>query len=223
MLTTPITTPYFQSRVLSLLSSHLAKSYNASTSSLPSSQEQLAPIIPPLSPVDTPLTPSDTISQLLGVASPWIDLCSPDPLIANISRQVLNLEIAYAAFCGVGNVIIHGPKLNIGQSYTDGLANYARAVLEALNVGSYLQISVMLPIVYGRESDGDDEIGSLDSLAREEYSKTADSGTDKHELFASWDAWNIIRTVCKYHSRLFVGKHLEICSTEITKAENDCF
>ncbi|KAI9722059.1 MAG: hypothetical protein M1812_002019 [Candelaria pacifica] len=205
MLTTPITTPYFHSRVLSLLSSN---SYQSSTVSLDSLQNQQAPILPPLSPVDTPLTPSDTISQLLAVASPWIDLCSPDPLIANISRQVLNLEIAYAAFCGVGNVIIHGPKTRRGQTYAGGLAVYARAILEALNVGSYLQIQILLPIADSHALDEDDEMGSLGPLAREEYMKKKDNGTDKHELFASWDAWHVIRTVCKYHSRLFVALSL---------------
>ncbi|KAI9703772.1 MAG: methyltransferase protein [Candelina mexicana] len=207
MLTTPITTPYFNSRVLSLLSSHLAQSYNSSTSSLASPREQRLPIVPPLSPVDTTLTPSDTISQLVAVASPWIDICSPDPLVANVSQQVLNLEIAYAAFCGVGNVIIHGPHLRNGQTST-GLAVYARAVLEALNVGSYLQVQILLPISYSQDFDGDDEIGSLVPFAREKYIKANDYGTDKHELFASWDAWHVIRTVCKYHSRLFVALSL---------------
>src|SRR5690349_5070711 len=111
MLTSPITSPHFHSRVFTLVSSYLSElsqlesSEKHSTSSIPP-----APIIPPLDPVDTPLTPSDTLSQIIAYSSPWIDLCSPDPLIANISRQVLNIEIAYASFCGVGHIIIPGPR-----------------------------------------------------------------------------------------------------------------
>src|ERR1700709_1594485 len=132
MLTSPITSPHFHSRVLTLISSHLSElslfecSQNALNKNLPP-----APIIPPPTPVDTPLTPGDTVSQLIAYSSPWIDLCSPDPLISNISRQVLNIEIAYASFCGVGNVIIPGPRTySSGATSNDGLIQYARAIQE---------------------------------------------------------------------------------------------
>jgi hypothetical protein len=29
----------------------------------------------------------------------------------------------------------------------------------------------------------------------------------KIDLFGTWDAWDAIRKMCKYHSRLFVGKN----------------
>ncbi|RAL67086.1 hypothetical protein DID88_007866 [Monilinia fructigena] len=133
MLTSPITSPHFHSR-------------RCAKQSYPP-----APIIPPLNPVDTPLTPSDTVSQLIGYSSPWIDLCSPDPLIANISRQVLNIEIAYASFCGVGNVVIPGPRTYSGGSGDNiGLAQYARAIQEALAIASYINIAIHFPM-YGPE------------------------------------------------------------------------
>src|SRR5438034_11778787 len=109
MVTTPITTPHFHSRVLTLLSSHLSKlqppTFDRSRT-LASSHNTSPLIIPPLSPGDSPLTPDESISHLVAVSSSWIDLCSPDPLIADVSRQVLMLEIAYAAFCGVSFAII---------------------------------------------------------------------------------------------------------------------
>ena len=88
MLTTPITTPHFQSRVQALISSYVGRS---GTDGI---EEYIPiPVIPALTPADSPLTPHDSISQLLAVTSPWIDLCSPDPVIANISLQVFNLFI----------------------------------------------------------------------------------------------------------------------------------
>jgi protein arginine N-methyltransferase 5 len=206
MLTSPITTPYFHSRVLALLSSHLALVEAAED---PSNKfTPPAPIIPPLSPVDTPLTPGDTVSQLIAYSSPWIDLCSTDPLIASISRQVLNIEIAYASFCGVGNIIIPGPRTYGGDS-TDsyGLTQYARAIQEALTIGSYIQMAIHLPM-YGQD-ESKDTTGDLLPFARD-YNSTGKAKASKDvDLYETWDAWNLIRSVCKYNSRLSVGKNIQ--------------
>lgn len=202
MLTSPITSPHFHSRVLTLISSYLSEialveDSDDSTKNLPP-----APIIPPLDPVDTPLTPGDTVSQIIAYSSPWIDLCSADPLIANISRQVLNIEIAYASFCGVGNIIIPGPRsYTSGSTNNDGLVQYARAIQEALTIGSYIQMAIHVPM-YGNE-EPKDVTGDLKPFAGDYDSKTNEKEID---LFETWDAWNLIRTVCKYNSRLSVGK-----------------
>ncbi len=205
MLTTPITTPHFQSRVIAQLSNHLE--------ALRSHQSLPPPTLPELSPVDTPLTPGEVISQLLAVASPWIDLCSPDPLVYNISRQVLELEIAYAAFCGIGNIIIPGPKLHHGKLHGEGVTQYAHAIQEALAIGNYIQIQIWLPMIDHTDIDGEDVEGSLTPFAREEYiGAEEESKSRKTDIFGTWDAWNIIRSVCKHNARLFVGKDTEIHS-----------
>lgn len=202
MLTSPITSPHFHSRVLTLISTYLAD-----LASLDSSEEAAnipAPIIPPLSPFDTPLTPGDTVSQLIAYSSPWIDLCSPDPLIANISRQVLNIEIDYASFCGVGNVIIPGPRsYSSGSTDSDGLIQYARAIQEAITIGSYMQMAIHIPM-YGNE-EVKDMTGDLRALARDHDASLKKESKDT-DLYETWDAWNLIRSVCKYNSRLSVGK-----------------
>lgn len=212
MLTTPITTPYFHSRVLTLLSSHTSQSSSLEPHSSLSTSSTSAPLlIPPLGPSDTAITPNEAISQLLAVASPWIDLCSPDPMIQTISQQVLSLEIAYAAFCGVGNVIIAGPKLHHGRVHGDALVQYARAISEALSVAINLQVEILLPMTDQQGSGVDDSMGSLTRLARDEF--VGDMGKDtarKPDMYGSWDAWNVIRTVCKFNQRLFVGKHTEV-------------
>jgi protein arginine N-methyltransferase 5 len=200
MLTSPITTPYFHSQVLTLLSSHISK--------LESSGDDIpAPIIPPFNSVDTPLTPGDTVSQLVGYISPWIDLCSPDPLISNISRQVLMMEIAYAAFCGVGNVIIPGPRhYNNGRHTTSGLIQYARAIREALGIGSYVQMAIHLPMYDHGDPPMKEPIGDLSPFVRNDYSSEDSEEVKESDLYDTWDAWNTIRSVCQYNSRLSVGK-----------------
>ncbi|KAJ9648145.1 hypothetical protein H2199_001923 [Coniosporium tulheliwenetii] len=145
MLTTPITTSHFHSRVLTLLSSYQAE-IEAGT---------------PGSDLPMPL--------LLAVTSPWIDLASPDPVIASLSLQVFNQEIAYAAFCGVGNVIIQGPSLHSIYS-GQGLPQYARAIQEALDVGPYLNLQVLLPMTGDPSWDDSSAVmGHLGPFARSEY------------------------------------------------------
>jgi protein arginine N-methyltransferase 5 len=200
MLTTPITTPHFHASVLTLLTT-----YNQTHGEDAALNEDIPlPLIPALSPIDTPLTPGDNIAQMVAVTSPWIDLGSSDPVIAHLSRQVFNLEIAYAAFCGVINVVVQGPRL---QNGSEGLSQYARAIKEALSLGGYLQLHITTPMGDISES-ADEDMGHLARFARDAYNPAnGNPQTTKSDPFASWDAWNLIRTVCRYNQRLCVGKN----------------
>ncbi|KAL4821334.1 PRMT5 arginine-N-methyltransferase-domain-containing protein [Aspergillus spinulosporus] len=219
MLTTPITTPHFQSRVLSLLSSHLSniQAISQDDSGTLMTTDNIRPlVVPQLGPADTHLTPNEAMSQLIGVTSSWIDLCSPDPLIADLSRQVFMLEVAYAAFCGIGYLLIPGPKLHHKGMHSDGVMYYARAIQDALSLGPYIQFHIWLDMVDNQDLELD-EMGDLAPLAREEFFD-AEIEQPRIDLFGTWDAWDAIRRTCKYHSRLFVAlslpKHLPPMSVQ---------
>ncbi len=203
MLTTSITTPLFHSRVLALLANQLSELKDRPL-------EHPIPAVSSLSATDTAITPCKTISYLIGLASPWVDLSSPDPLVYNISRQVLELEISYAAFCGLNKVVLPGPKLQYGSSHGDGLVQYACAVQELLALNNFMQILIHLPMMYHPDQDGDDVEGSLSPFTRKEY--TEEGARSKHDFLGTWDAWHVIRSLCKYHARLFVGKNTFIDS-----------
>ncbi|KAF2202151.1 arginine N-methyltransferas-like protein [Delitschia confertaspora ATCC 74209] len=198
MLTSPITTPHFHASVLALMTS-----YNQAISETSDPNSQPLPLIPAFKPVDTPLAPSDTISQLVAYTSPWIDLGSPDPLISHLSRQVFNAEIAYAAFCGVITVVVQGPRLSSSSS----IAQYARAVKQALSVGGYLQVHIKMPMAGGSDSEGNGDMGDLSSFAREEF-VGKDEEQQSTDPLSAWDAWNVVRSVCNYHPRLSVALDL---------------
>ncbi|KAL4987695.1 PRMT5 arginine-N-methyltransferase-domain-containing protein [Aspergillus falconensis] len=219
MLTTPITTPHFHSRVLSLLSSHLSNIQAVSLNDPGTlmNTENIRPlVVPQLEPADTHLTPNEAMSQLVGVTSSWIDLCSPDPLIADLSRQVFMLEVAYAAFCGIGYLLIPGPKLHHKGMHSDGVMYYARAIQDAVSLGPYIQFHIWLGMVDNQDLELD-EMGDLAPLARGEFFDT-EIEQPKIDLFGTWDAWDAIRRTCKYHSRLFVAlslpKHLPPMSVQ---------
>ncbi|KAF4126365.1 type II protein arginine methyltransferase [Geosmithia morbida] len=203
--TTPITNDNFRSRVFELVEKHLATvkaagddNANITTPSVPD------PILPPLTPEDTSLFPSPAVNTYTGIISPWIDLCSPNRIISSISRQVLNLEINYANFCGVKSLVVQGPARDASKTGgNQGLAQYSRAVQEALKVGDRLTFLVHMPMY--REPGVATQAQLLSSL---DTTATPEEEAKEVDLFTSWDSWNHIRSVCEYDMRLFVSLRL---------------
>jgi hypothetical protein len=194
MLTAPISTPDFQSKVVAQVEEHLEK---LSQSEVPGNVPM--PLISPFTPKDTKLTPDDSNSALIAVVSSWIDLGSLDPLIANISLQVFNLEMAYAAFCGIQHVMLHGPLPG------SNVVQYARAVSESLGMGPYIHLNVLLPMVGELEHESGDGT-HLAELAKEQEIALPEEDDPSEDVFSSWDTWDTLRTMCNYDSRLSVGK-----------------
>ncbi|KAI8936187.1 hypothetical protein NX059_006621 [Plenodomus lindquistii] len=192
LLTSAITNDHFHTRVLGLLNSYTQNLSDAA-------QTQPLPLIPALDHPDTPLGPSDTIAQLVTFTSSWIDLSSPDPVIAHLSRQVFHLEIAYAAFCGATNVVVPGPRLMHGQN---GVSQFARSIKEALASAAYISLHVQLPMDGSRSSD-EYAMGDLGRFCRPEFAVSEES--KNITPWSAWEAWDIIRSICKYHSRLSVA------------------
>jgi len=213
MVTTPVTTPHFHSRVLTLLSSSLSRSGVDSGEDITQSRNASPVVIPPLVPADTPLTPNESISQIIAVTSSWTDLSSPDPIIADVSRQVLRLELAYAAFCGVTYVLVPGPRLR-GQGAVDTqVAQYARAILDGISQGPYMQLYIWLPMI-DHLDEQEDQMGDLAPFARQQFLDPDEAETQRLDIFGSWQAWDMIRSICKYPSRLCVGKHIDSSSLQ---------
>jgi type II protein arginine methyltransferase len=203
MLTTPITTPHFQSRVQALLST-----YHSELLGLDTDKDSLPlPLISALNPADSILTPSESVGQLIGVTSSWIDLCSPDRVIASLSLQVFNLEVAYAAFCGIQNVLVPGPFLPEGLVATAAVVQFARAIEEAHNVAPYINFQILLPMTPSNGGLPGLDSGHLSNYAIKPPGFQV-SVYYSHNQWATWEAWNLIRTVCKYHARVALGSNL---------------
>lgn len=193
-MTAPITNKHFHARVKDLVSQHLAKAKKGLASLADA-------VVPPLTPKDTSLFPSHAVTTYIAYASPWIDLASVDPAVASISRQVLNLEIAYANFCGVRSIIIPGPRRDASKNGgNQGLSQYARAVQEAMTIASRLNFIIHIPMY--REPGLEESVELLSTLSEvphPENSKDID-------IYSAWDSWHTVRSVCEYSMRLYVGK-----------------
>lgn len=202
-MTTPVTNEHFRSRVFDLVSAHLQTLDKAGEKATNSNTASRAdPILPPLTPEDTGLFPSPAVNTYMACVSPWIDLCSTNPIIAKISRQVLNLEVNYANFCGVKSIIVPGPLRDAAKGPgNQGLAQYSRAILESLTIGSRLSFLIHIPMY--REPISGEPVTTLSSLQPASDAKTAE---DEVDIFTTWDSWHHIRSVCNYSMRLSVGK-----------------
>jgi len=198
MLTAPITTTHFQSRVLTTLQAYVDGLANATSTATAVPM----PLVSPLTPQDTDLTPEGSNASFIAVTSSWIDLGSRDPLVAHVSRQVFNLEVAYAAFCGVSNILVYGP-LSSG-----GTVQHARAIQEALGLGPYLQLHMLLPMIGELEQDVSAEGAHLAELARSQYGVPGDEDEEGElDLYGAWEMWNTVQIMCKYTTRLSIGMH----------------
>lgn len=195
MLTFPITTPHFHSRVLSILSA----AFSASSGTTSNNPKPV--VVEPLSPLDSQLTPHESINSIIATTSTWIDLSSPDPIIADISRQVLRLELAYAAFCGVSYVLINGPRHAAGSD----IAAYARSILDGLDQGPYVQLYLWFP-THPDVTSTKEPVADLASFCRREYLQLSQHNENDSGPLQSWQAWDIVRTTCKYSTRLNVGE-----------------
>ncbi|KAI1164723.1 PRMT5 arginine-N-methyltransferase-domain-containing protein [Nemania serpens] len=194
--TTPITNAHFHGRIVKLVDESLSR---ASGEQKPGSRVE--PIVTPLTPEDTTLFPEVYTSGFIGYASPWIDLCSLNHVIASVSRQVLNLEVDYANFCGIRTIIVPGPRQDSAQTGSgQGIAQYARAIQEALLIGSRVNFVIHLPMY--REPGLEEKAAQLSTSNETEDSLPS---TKEIDIFTSWDSWHVIRTVCDYSARLFVA------------------
>ncbi|KAF2723837.1 protein arginine N-methyltransferase HSL7 [Polychaeton citri CBS 116435] len=195
LLTIPITTAHFHDRIINLV-----EQYENGTDS---ADRQVLPLVSPLMPVDTTLDPQDTSSALIATTASWIDLGSKDALVAHVSRHVFNLEVQYAAFCGVSNILIKGPIEG------SDIVQYSRAILEALAMGAYLQLHIEVPMSGELEDTGESEYTHLAEFSTTPVSDAhveEDAGGD--DEYISWDKWDVVRTLSNYHPRLSVALEL---------------
>jgi protein arginine N-methyltransferase 5 len=121
----------------------------------------------------------------------------------------LNLEVAYANFCGVRSIIIPGPR---SDENGEGIDRYARAIQEALVQATRANIIIHIPMY--REPGLDEKVELLSSVVG--VYKADKTSSNDVDIFSAWDSWHTIRSVCNYNSRLYVGKLVKDISFHIT-------
>jgi len=150
------------------------------------------------------------------------------PFTNGYLRQALRQEVAYASYLNVPTIILPPPR-NRSQ-----VASYARVINDCLKNVPYMQFSIRLPIYdpavfQTRESSspkshGDHGPSGASSspphtpktpprLAISSSSPTGSFRSTKApegELNATWEMWDIIRTVCDYNTRLTLSEEIHL-------------
>jgi len=183
MITSPITNGKFQSAVQLLIEQYHIAVNDAKQTKQTKQFALPVPVIPLLTPGSTDLVPESCSSSIIAMVSPWADVSNSDPIASNVFRQVINAEVAYAAFCGI-SVVIMPPFFNsVRASHVDTITTYSDVVSYCLGIGPYLQILLPFPM-------DDQEFQDQKEL---------------HDALTPWDAWNHIRQSVKFHPKLSIG------------------
>ena len=166
---------------------------------------------------------------MIGVASDWLELDSPDDWVRHDCEIVLKQELAYAAYLGVTTVVLPPPIERLQA------ASYGRAIQAVLNSSLYLQLVIRLPLFdpnvlssnrrtsvptpvpspgFFLDSPGSSALSSAGSVS-ERRSKVL--GLSSAELSTTWEVWDTIRSICGYHPRLSIGmcylRSISLCYT----------
>ena len=141
----------------------------------------------------------------------------PDDLLTQLPcAQALHQEVGYASYLNIPTVILPPPR---NRSH---VASYGRIVNECLRDIPYMHFSVRLPIydpaVFQSKEPpphGDPNSSDASSLNVPAYSPTSLALLQRHlksvkasegELNATWEMWDVIRTVCDNNVRLTLSE-----------------
>lgn len=137
----------------------------------------------------------------------------------NLIFQALRQEVAYASYLNVQTVILPPPR------HRSQVASYARAVNECLKSTTFMTFSIRLPIYdpavfQPKESSiippSITSTSSTPSAPSTPKIVTPRASTSKSlkaarapegEINATWEMWDIIRTLCDYNTRLTLSMH----------------
>ncbi|KAG8863184.1 methyltransferase protein [Tulasnella sp. 330] len=140
------------------------------------------------------LTKLEEAESVIGLASEWLELDSPDEWVRLDSELALRQELAYASYLNLGTVILPAPRNR------EHIADYARAVSGCFNntppaVSAYLHLSVRIPVdgtsVCGPPSSSK-TAGPSSSTGTE--AATPEQGTTALDSSDMWEMWDVIRT-----------------------------
>ncbi|KAH7930189.1 PRMT5-domain-containing protein [Leucogyrophana mollusca] len=159
----------------------------------------------------------DEAEGVVGMISDWLQLDSTDDWVRHDSEIALRQELAYASYLNVLTVILPPPRNRVH------VASYARAINECLKSTPYIQFSIRLPIYdpavfQPKQSPARRSTDSFSSVASSPTPRSApklvipgssssartgrSAKAPEGELNATWEMWDIIRTLCDYNTRL---------------------
>lgn len=156
-----------------------------------------------------------TTLKLYVISSLHLDFSLADVRVVDL--QALQQELAYASYLNIHTAILPAPR---NRSH---VASYARIINNCLKNTPYLYLSVRLPIYnptilqtqanspvltyagsgLGLSPDVARAPSSLPALlVSPDLSSPTGAVSSESEMNATWEMWDVIRSVCDYNTRL---------------------
>ncbi|KAF9521677.1 PRMT5-domain-containing protein [Crepidotus variabilis] len=164
------------------------------------------------------ITRLDEAEGIVAIISEWLELDSPDDWVRHDAEIALQQELAYAAYLNIQTVILPQPRNR------DHVASYARIVSSCLTRLPYISLSVRLSVYDPSAmhpsgplpnnhpaSPGPEGFMSTPTtsnangifppsvvVSESDVMKQSSGGS----LNATWEMWDLIRSMCDYNTRL---------------------
>jgi len=112
--------------------------------------------------------------------------------------QALQQELAYASYLSIQTVILPAPRNRFH------VASYARIINSCLKNVSYIYLSVRLPIYDPTilHSHSEVVLGPSRFDPSTASHNNTEMSSDESEMSATWEMWDLIRSICDYNTRL---------------------
>jgi len=135
--------------------------------------------------------------------------------------KALQQELAYATYLNISTAILPPPRNR------DHVASYARIVNACLSKAPYINLSVRLPIYNPSVFHPQSPISAFHpaspsgALSPSRSSSTPSLVVSESEhvtpnsggsLNATWEMWDVIRSMCDYNTRLSLSMYALLCS-----------
>jgi type II protein arginine methyltransferase len=150
----------------------------------------------------------------------YLCICVKKISQVSIMHQALRQEIAYASYLNLQTMILPPPR---NRAH---IASYARAINSALLSPGYMNFCIRLPIydpsIFRSVSADRSSVSWGHGLAIDPPTLAIPKTTSKvyrspkapeGELNATWEMWDIIRSICDYNPRLALGLFAIRCHT----------
>ncbi|KAI0701199.1 PRMT5-domain-containing protein [Cytidiella melzeri] len=155
---------------------------------------------PAFSRDEVTITQLDEAENAVILLSDWLELDALDDWVRHDAEIALLQELAYASYLNVHTAILPPPR------HRDHIASYARAVNAALASVPYMQLSVRLPIFDPTMIQlGQTPTTPVFSKHTSSFPPAPQPTTalvDDQTSMATWEMWDVIRSICEHHHRL---------------------
>ncbi|KAF6757275.1 shk1 kinase-binding protein 1 [Ephemerocybe angulata] len=153
----------------------------------------------------------DEAEGIIVMISEWLELDSPDDGIRHDAEIALQQELAYASYLNIQTAILPPPRNR------DYVASYARIINSCLTATPYISLSVRLPIYNPSVFQPGSPLRSPFQTPIGAKAATSSPGTpalvvsdltlerpqnSETSLNATWEMWDLIRSMCDYNTRL---------------------